>query len=727
MSSKLKKLVRIADEKAHSLVSPIRRNTDKNLMTSYQRSVFEWKHTYVAWIRENETKAASENLADFLVNNREWVVYCTKTGYFAEAIVTYLSEALSDNSKEVGVIYGDEDYICEVGSVGMRMCPFFKPDYSQETLLSFSYFGEFIFLKRSIAEKISGANVRVKEINYTDALALYDIALKATEIAGSNGVAHINRVIYHRSVMSLDIIDSIYNAISDGIAISGGICAETGMVEDTPAYYAAYTRVEAIVSSFLEDDANIARVLVGCGADGLDIRKAALERRGLSAEFIKDTDRDLYRICYKPHNARVSVVILSKDNPELLESCVAHIRNITEYGNYEIVVVDNGSNEVNKAKCVELSDKYTFSYYHHPMEFNFSALCNFGVTRSTGELILLMNDDVQVVDAQFMKLMAGYASRKDIGAVGARLRYGDGISIQHVGVTSLGIGPSHQLQKKSDDRNRYYGRNRVDYEMLGVTAACLMVKRSDYEKVGGLDESLKVAYNDVDFCFKLVEAGLKNVQCNGALLLHHESLTRGFDGDSDAKWNRLLTEKEGLYSRHPKFKAYDPYHSASLIDNSSEYICSQKTSAQDFGWRSKFAPASKGDDKKTHNAGNLKKTFGFRYTIDHSTLQRRFNPEDEDFFWIDGWVYVPGADHVLIGKSILLKGEDGQILETECRDVYRPDVEEMLPAAQNIAMCGFLTRLSPLELPKGRYTVGIKLSGSGKESCIWSDKIIENR
>lgn len=718
MSSKIKKLVRIADEKAHALVSPMRRNSDESQLASYRREVFEWKHTYVSWIRKNESAPSSaESLNDYLARNGEWVAYCTKNGYFAENIIAYLSEFLSDDSKEVSVIYGDEDYICEVGNVGMRMCPFFKPDYSQETLLSFSYFGELIFLKRTIAEKITKPGVRVETINYTDALELYNIALKASEQVGCNEVGHISRVIYHRSVMGLNINDSIYAA---GIARSGGVNPEIGMEPDTPAYYEAYDRVEALVSAYLEDDANIAKVLVGCGEDGVNIRKDALDRRGLNAEFVKDNDKDLYRICYKSDNASVSVVILSKDNPELLEKCISGLKNITEYGNYEIIVVDNGSNEINKEKCEALSKQYTFSYYHHPMEFNFSALCNYGVTKSNGELILLMNDDVEVIDASFMKLMAGYAVRDDIGAVGARLRYGDGISLQHVGVTSLGIGPSHQLQRKSDDKNRYYGRNRVDYEMLGVTAACLMIKRSAYDKVGGLDEGLKVAYNDVDFCMKLVEAGFKNVQCNGAVMLHHESLTRGFDGDSDEKWYRLLAEKEGLYKRHPKYKAYDPYHNINLLDNSSEYICSCKTKAQDLDWRSDVI---KVEEAKQEIAGA--KDFGFRLKMDHSFLQRRFNPEDEDFFWIDGWVYVPGADHTLIKKYVMLQNvEAGSIYKTDSCDAYRADVENLLPAAKNIAMSGFLARISPDALPKGEYRVGLMLSAGSRTSLIWSDRTI---
>ncbi len=229
-----------------------------------------------------------------------------------------------------------------------------------------------------------------------------------------------------------------------------------------------------------------------------------------------------------------------------------------------------------------------------------------------------------------------------------------------------------------------------------------------------------VAFNDVDFCMKLVEAGFKNVQCNGAVMLHHESLTRGFDGDNDEKWYRLLAEKEGLYKRHPKYKAYDPYHNINLIDNSSEYICSCKTKAQDLDWRSDVI---KVEEAKQEIAGA--KDFGFRLKMDHSFLQRRFNPEDEDFFWIDGWVYVPGADHTLIKKYVMLQNvEAGSIYKTDSCDAYRADVENLLTAAKNIAMSGFLARISPDALPKGEYRVGLMLSAGSRTSLIWSDRTI---
>lgn len=704
--SRLKQLVRIADEKAHALVSPMRKNSNEEAVKAYRRTVFEWKHTYISWIKEQgedvnsyEPSAAERHLEQVLESNGEWVVFCTETGCVSEKAADYFLEALSGSSNDVSVMYGDEDYTWN-GALQYRMCPFFKPDFSPETLLSFSYFGEIIFLKKTITEKTY--TTKLSTINHADALTIYDLSLKATLLVGDKGVQHIGHIMYHRSAEDLT-----------------GLNVMPEKVTSDDDFYAAYDAAENRLTAFLESDNNISKVLVGCGADGVEIRKNALDQRKIKAVLEQDKSADIYRIIADTSEAKISVVILSKDNPELLEKCIGGIRKLTEYPNYEIVVVDNGSNENNKKVCEELSRKYDFLYYHHPMEFNFSALCNYGVEKTDGELILLMNDDVEIISGEYMRLMAGIACRNKIGAVGARLRYGDGISIQHVGVTSLGIGPSHQLQRKSDDKNRYFGRNRVEYEMLGVTAACLMVKRSVYEEVGGLDEGLKVAYNDVDFCMKITKAGYRNVQCNGAVLLHHESLTRGFDGDSDEKWYRLLAEKEGLYKRHPEYKKMDPYHSDNLIDNSSEYVCSHKTYAQNLDYRSVVEYV----DNQEING----RSFGFRLTMDHTMMQRRFNPEDEDFFWIDGWIYVPGADHTLIKKCVMLRDtEKNSIYRVHSCDVYRYDVEELLPAAKNVAMSGFLARISPTAIPAGTFKVGVELTCTDKKSCIWTERTITN-
>ena len=140
-----------------------------------------------------------------------------------------------------------------------------------------------------------------------------------------------------------------------------------------------------------------------------------------------------------------------------------------------------------------------------------------------------MNDDIEIIEESWLDRMVGQALQPHTGAVGARLWYAGSERIQHAGITNLPIGPSHKLITFLDDRDYYYGHNRVSYDMAGVTGACLLVAKDRYEQVGGMDETMAVSYNDVDLCFKLLEAGYYNVLRNDAVLYHHESLSRGLD------------------------------------------------------------------------------------------------------------------------------------------------------------------------------------------------------
>lgn len=696
MNEQIKRFLRKTDEKLHSITSRERKNRDELSKRAYEATLFSQKHAYSKWIALNE-KPASKAGKEI---SGEWIMLHSEKGAASEHLTGWLSEYVRSEAS-AQIIYGDEDYIWESGAESVRFCPFFKPDYSPETLLSFFYMGELLIVKRAffssifpdikIDKKTKGAGKgKIPELVFPE-IKLYEMALIMAEHAGEGEVCHLPKVIWHRFAKEL-------------IGSSAGD-ADTA---------------EKLLIKALESDENIERVLPGCGRAGEEIRLAAAKRfAGSVSEDItcKIDDKGvchLLRSCNVTDEkgsrpARVSVVILSKDNPTLLEKCIKSLRDITEYPDYEVIVVDNGSNAQNKTKCEKLAWNLKFTYFYQPMEFNFSALCNFGVKKSSGELVLLMNDDVEVCSADFMRLMAGMALSKGIGAVGAKLLYGDGSSLQHVGVTSLEIGPSHQLQRKSDGANLYFGRNRVNYNMLGVTAACLMIKRSAWDEVGGLDESLRVAYNDVDFCMKLHERGYRNIQCNGAALIHHESLTRGYDGDNAEKWDRLLNEKERLYIKHPQFKGYDPYHNINLIGNSSEYVCDIKNPFQDYNALSRIRPITL----------PAKNDFKIRLHMDHGEIQRRFEKNDKDCLWIDGWAYVSGADQSCYFRKLLLIRSDGSACyEVDSRDVYRPDVSQLLPAVKNNELLGFFARIPLSDIPAGEYNFGIlyKVGGTKKQA-----------
>jgi GT2 family glycosyltransferase len=191
-------------------------------------------------------------------------------------------------------------------------------------------------------------------------------------------------------------------------------------------------------------------------------------------------------------------------------------------------------------------------------------MCNIGVENSDGELVLLLNDDMEIIDGEWMERMAGHAMLPYTGAVGAKLLYPNSTLIQHTGVFSFDCGPSHALCRYDDSILFNFCRNKIEYNYSAVTAACLMVTREKYLEVGGLDESFAVAYNDVKFCFDLLEKGYYNVVRTDAVLYHHESLSRGSDVLDKAKYERLLKERRRLYDIHPSLEGKDPFYNPNL-------------------------------------------------------------------------------------------------------------------------------------------------------------------
>lgn len=268
---------------------------------------------------------------------------------------------------------------------------------------------------------------------------------------------------------------------------------------------------------------------------------------------------------------KASIVIPSKDNPKILKQCVDSIVHLSTYPNYEIIVVDNGSNEENRQWISQYLNEMGAEYLYQPMEFNFSKMCNDGVAKSTGEVVILLNDDILISQADWLEIMVEQALQEHTGAVGVKLYYPDSKKIQHIGVVNLEVGPSHAFSLEEDEGDLYFGRNIATYNSLIVTAACLAVTRQKYGEVGGLDEDLRIAYNDVDFCLNLYEKGYYNVVRNDVQLFHYESISRGTDNASEAKKQRLLMEQERLYSKHENLREHDPFYNDNLVQDRLDF------------------------------------------------------------------------------------------------------------------------------------------------------------
>ncbi|OGX11546.1 MAG: hypothetical protein A3K11_12655 [Nitrospirae bacterium RIFCSPLOWO2_12_FULL_63_8] len=251
-----------------------------------------------------------------------------------------------------------------------------------------------------------------------------------------------------------------------------------------------------------------------------------MRRRGYEAR-VESIRPGLYAVRYKlTGTPLVSIIIPTRDRWPLLQQCLRSIEEKTSYARYEIIVLDNDSTEPEALTGLNgIADKWRV--YPYPGPFNFSALNNFGAAQARGEYFVFLNNDTQVVKPDWLTAMLEQAQRPEVGAVGARLHYPDG-RIQHAGLI-LGVGgvADHAFKGLAGDAFTYFAFANVVRNVSGVTAACMLVPRRAFEEVGGFDERLQVALNDVDLCLRLRQRGYLIVCTPFALLYHHESGTRG--------------------------------------------------------------------------------------------------------------------------------------------------------------------------------------------------------
>ena len=569
---------------------------------------------------------------------------------------------------DVGLIYADEDMIA--ADTGMRYGPWFKPDYSPDTLLSFFYMGSLIFLRRDLAKEAWDAfEATVPQGEATKRQLVYDFILFYTEFLEKKNkkIAHISQVLFHG-------VGSEYQPED----------AKKPEVVNEAAYWGYEAEYDAC-------------------------RLAAIARRGCNA-FMKEVIHagKCYHIpVYKTSDdgntvPKVSVVIPSKDNVDVLTNCIESLYEKTKYPDFEVVVVDNGSDEENRMRVVTLSKKHGFCYIYEPMPFNFSKMCNLGVKASAGEYILLLNDDMEILQDDWMDVMVGQALVPGVGAVGAKLLYPDSDVIQHVGITNLWVGPAHKLLKEHDgSQDYYYGRNVLPYDMIGVTAACLLVSKEHYMQVGMFCEEIAVSYNDVDFCFSLHDAGYRNIIRNDVVLYHHESLSRGDDTMSDTKWDRLLHEKDFVYGRHENLKGKDPYYGPNLAGFKHKYFCSY---LYPYEQRDCYCGVKAFDGEIRPEWHNNCLTI----TLEHARMERKLDlTDEEDVYWLEGWSYVLDMDNSRYLRTLLLIDESGACFEVDAYDRYRPDVAEILPEQVNVELAGFSCRIKKAKLKPGTYKVAL--------------------
>lgn len=398
----------------------------------------------------------------------------------------------------------------------------------------------------------------------------------------------------------------------------------------------------------------------------------------------------------------ISVIIPSKDNPDVLNKCVESLKEI---GGLEIVIIDNGSNENNRSKIEAFAARINedgcrqqrVKYLYRPMDFHFSRMCNMGAEEAEGKYLLLLNDDIEACGTDWIYAMRQKASGEYVGAVGLKLYYPGGIRIQHAGITNLPVGPVHKMQFAEDNKGIYFDRNRGAVNCLAVTGACLMIEKDKYVMAGGLKESLRVAYNDVDLGFVLYESGYQNVVLNDYYAYHHESLSRGND-ETKEKMERLMREREQLYKLHPGLWGKDPYYPDGLSKD---------------GLDSRIVPAY-------INALNQMQEGKIREAVLDMQHIRVDNClflgiEHSEYASVKGYGVVLGDNNACYDRYVVLAQEQqteqlaGFVVKV--RDAYRQDLEENMSDQRNVALCGFQLHFSEEEmvkLSKGiQYRIGV--------------------
>ncbi|MGN1317922.1 MAG: glycosyltransferase [Lachnospirales bacterium] len=369
---------------------------------------------------------------------------------------------------------------------------------------------------------------------------------------------------------------------------------------------------------------------------------------------------DVNEIVPKEDKGKVSIIIPSKDNYDVVKRCVESIREKTKYDDYEIIIVDNGSENKNKYKS--LCDKYVYDIY----EFNFSKMCNIGAENAKGDYLLFLNDDTEVISEDWLNKMVSYANEKNMGAVGAKLYYPDSDIIQHCGVVNLLSGPVHYFAGFSDSDILYYGKNRFVHNVSAVTAACMMIKK---DRFFGFDEEFAVGYNDCDLCFSLIEKGYRNVVLNDCLLYHYESLSRGDDRCNFEKLKRLALEKDRLYNKHKDFCCNDKYYNVNLSLLRADYSYDKSEIEIPKKYiEKKFSPIEAVIDYNfvrddiLYIGGFVNKKGIYRYFIEI---------EEDEKYIANANINVRMDKAVVLGKGYSLSGFSGKIDISRFKNNYK--------------------------------------------------------
>lgn len=441
----------------------------------------------VVYRKENGMISKASNSA-LSIAKGEFIVLLDNDDLIEKDALYYIVEVLNKD-KFIDMIYTDED---KLDFNGRKMEPHFKPDYSPDTLMSVNYICHLCCMRKSIVDKLGGFRSEF------DGSQDYDLFLRFTEI--TDKIYHIRKVLYHWRQTKTSTAGYMGNK--------------------SYAYIAG--------KKALED---------------------ALKRRGIKGTVLENPRVSTYLVKYDNNNPLVSIIIPIKDKAKMTKRCIDSLYEKNTYKNFEIILVDNNSCEDETFKMLdEYKKRDNFRVIRLECEFNYSHINNDAVKHASGEYLLFLNNDTEVIDSDFINWMVGYASLSHVGCVGIKLLYPDKL-VQHAGVV-LGYGgvAGHIYVTASNNDNGLFGRLCMPYDYTAVTAACLMIDKNKFNEVKGFDEKLKVALNDVDLNLKVLDKGYFNVCLSNITMFHYESKSRGYEASKE-KHERFLSEQEYMKNK----------------------------------------------------------------------------------------------------------------------------------------------------------------------------------
>ncbi len=480
-------------------------STDKAIRPILERYARKDSRIKVVFREQNGHVSAASNSALELAT-AEWVALLDHDDLLSENALFWVADAICENS-DVRVIYSDEDKMSESGR---RFDPYFKCDWNVDLFYSYNLISHLGVYRLDLVKAVGGFRVGLEGAQD------YDLALRCLERINSDQIHHIPRVLYHWRTHAESTAES--SAAKPSALLAGQM---------------------ALSEHFERRKINARIEFVGCG----------------------------YRPRYVlPDNPpMVSLIVSSRDGLRLIRRCVESVRKKTAYSNYEILIVDNGSDDPAMLQCFnEFRFESRVRVVRDDRPFTYSWGNNAAVRLAQGEVLVLLSSDLEVVSPEWLSDLVSLALQQGVGAVGARLLYPDK-TLQHGGVI-LGVGgiAGHSHRKLSRHECGYFSRASLIQSFSAVTAACLVIRKAIYQEVGGLNETdLASSFCDVDFCLRVREAGYRNVWTPYAELYYRESVIRDFEG-SYAEQARFAREVQYMKQRWGNLLLNDPAYSPNL-------------------------------------------------------------------------------------------------------------------------------------------------------------------